>query len=49
LSPRQAIDPAANAFISSKMAEWPIVSQHHALSGVPIDPASDCARAATAN
>lgn len=40
---------AANAFIGSKMAEWPILSQHHALNGVPVDAATDCAHAAIAN
>ena len=34
----------ANEYMRKKLLEWPILSQRHDLSGVPIDPAADCAR-----
>jgi len=40
---------AANQYMSQKLAEWPIVSQHHAWSGVPMEPQAGCAAAMTAN
>ncbi len=40
---------AANGYMTQKLAEWPILSQHHAWTGVPMDPAAGCAAAMAAN
>jgi len=38
----------ANAYMRQKMQEWPILQQHHALTGVPLDGAYGCTQALAA-
>lgn len=46
MSDRNAAE--ANDYMRKKLVEWPIISQHHDFTGVPLDGAADCARALAA-